>query len=157
MESKKLLIFDLDDTLYARYGVVADDYSGMENIAPYSGVIELLNDQEFSKILVTKGETHIQNKKIDLLAIRQFFSRIFICKTDLKKKDIFKSIISQNPESEIIVVGDRIDTEIRYGNELNLKTVRIKLGKYKNLQPKEETEIPQYTINKFSQLKKYLK
>ena len=90
MESKKLLIFDLDDTLYARYGVVADDYSGMENIAPYSGVIELLNDQEFSKILVTKGETHIQNKKIDLLAIRQFFSRIFICKTDLKKKIFLK-------------------------------------------------------------------
>lgn len=151
-----LIIFDLDDTLYQRDGIVDDNYQGIENIKLYPNVDTLLRNINCRKILVTKGERSIQLKKIGLLKIRSFFEEIFVCSADEEKKECFQKIKDKFPEETFWVVGDRIDSEIKYGNELGFRTVHLKSGKYKNLKPKGQSEIPNNIVNNWEELSELL-
>lgn len=149
-----LLIFDLDDTLFPR---LRDDYTEMElnSIKLYPGARELLQRDGITKVLITKGEESFQNKKIDLLNIRNLFNLILICSTDEEKKDCFEDVLNRFPqESDVWVIGDRADSEIRWGNELGLKTIWFRQGKYRNLQ---STTQPDKEVKSFQELKKALK
>ena len=59
-------------------------------------------------------------------------------------------------KKNIIVVGDRIDAEIRYGNMLGATTILLSYGKYKDLKPKDAFEMPTYTIKKIGELQKLI-
>jgi FMN phosphatase YigB (HAD superfamily) len=158
--NSKLLIFDLDDTLFTcdRSIKKNEDWENITSAEPFSGVVEFLHDFHGKKMLVTK-ETHpnLQNKKLDLLGIKNFFNRIMVCYKNEEKKELFSKIIVENPGVEIWVIGDRIDSEIRYGNELGLKTILLKKGKYKTLKAKDGFEVPNYEINEFVELSNILK
>ena len=156
MNSNSILIFDLDDTLYQRWGVVNDDFSGMEALQPYPGAYDFLRKTTCKKMLVTKGNPAIQVKKIELLGIKEFFEEILICSTDDEKKKAFKQLKEKHPDSEFWVIGDRIDSEIRFGNELGMTTVLLRKGKYAELMPKEQVEVPTFEIKEFSELNEVL-
>lgn len=153
---QKVLIFDLDDTLYQKSGVVADDYSGIENIRLYPGVYDFLRKTNCKKVLVSKGDPLIQYQKLSLLGIKDLFDQVLVCSTDSEKKGCFKQVMAHFPNSEYWIVGDRVDSEIRYGNELGLKTVLLKKGKYAGLMSKEPIEVPTYELNEFSELNEVL-
>jgi len=146
-----LVIFDLDDTLYDRTGQIPDDYTDehLEKIESFSGVKELLEIDSFSKVLVTKGDPELQLKKLELLGIKNKFDEIKITSTDEEKRKAFEGVINRCPHPLTWVIGNRIDSEIRYGNELGLKTIYLKHGKYKNLKAKDRFEIPDYEIEYF--------
>jgi FMN phosphatase YigB (HAD superfamily) len=155
MNHNLVLIFDLDDTLYRRFGVVDDDNSGIENIKLLPGVKDFLENTKHDLILVTKGISgvpEIQNKKIDLLGIRKYFKEIMICFSDESKRDCFEEISHKFPLQSLIVIGDRINSEIRFGNSLNLTTILIRSGKYKDLKAENDLEIPNYEIKQFTEL-----
>ncbi|MFH1395976.1 MAG: HAD family hydrolase [archaeon] len=147
-----LIIFDLDDTLYDCTGGIIRNSDGtynLENITLFSGVKEFLKDsnnnnhKNIKTVLVSMGDSDFQNKKLTILGISELFNKIIICSTDPEKKDCFQQAMEKFPEEkEILIVGNRIDSEIRYGNELGLKTVLINHGKYKNLKAKDSSEIP---------------
>jgi putative hydrolase of the HAD superfamily len=149
----KLAIFDLDETLYDKSGQLGESISidKAKKITPFPDTREVLDKLDFTKILVTKamhGE-EIANVKIDALKIRKFFDKIIMTKDNPSKKTAFKNIINEYKVKEkcnCFVIGDRIDSEIRYGNELGLRTILIKRGKYKDLKARDEFEIPDYTI-----------
>jgi FMN phosphatase YigB (HAD superfamily) len=154
-----LLIFDLDDTLYSCTNSFPDgkDETRLSQLTLFAGVKELLENKNIRKIIVTKGENTWQQQKIAALNIGHLFDKILICPTNEDKKTHFKEIINQSNTNNIIVVGNRIDSEIRYGNELGLKTVLLHHGKYKDLKPKDESEIPSHLITRFEQLPNLLK
>ncbi len=58
---------------------------------------------------------------------------------------------------DIVVVGNRIDEEIRYGKLAGFKTVLLKHGKYKNMKATSELEIPDHKIKKLSELLEIVK
>jgi len=154
---KPVLIFDLDDTLYARDGVVGNQGENLEKSQLYPGVRELLSDPHFIKILVSKELVPgLQQKKILHLGLNRLLEEIFICHSDPEKKKYFLQIKDEFPEEKIWVIGDRIDSEIRWGNELNLNTIQICQGKYKDLKPKDQLEVPKHKITKFTQLRELL-
>jgi FMN phosphatase YigB (HAD superfamily) len=152
MSSNSVLIFDLDDTLYQKHGVVNDDFSGMENIQLYMGAYDFLRKTTCKKVLVTKGNPSMQIKKLEILGIKDFFEEILICSTSEEKKGLFQQLKEKHPECEFWVIGDRIDSEIRFGNELGMKTVLLRKGKYAELVPKEPIEAPTYELKEFSEL-----
>ncbi len=156
MSSSSILIFDLDDTLYQKHGVVNDDFSGIEDIQPYAGAYDFLRKTSCKKILVTKGNPTMQVKKLEILGIKDFFEEVLICSTDEEKKGVFKQLKEKFPQSEFWVIGDRIDSEIRFGNELGMKTVLLRKGKYAELMPQEPIEAPTYAIKEFSELNEVL-
>lgn len=148
----KLIIFDLDDTLYLCSGLVKADYSNLEEIKLFSGVKEFLTQNTSRKVLVTKGNPEIQQQKITLLRIEDFFEEIFYPLTEENKTACFSKIIQNYPDYDCWVVGNKLSAEIRSGKVLGLKTVLIKQGKYKNLKAKDHFEIPDYEIEEFYQL-----
>ena len=154
-----IIIFDLDDTLYDKNNQLTDDYNyeDIDKITPFPGVIDFLSNHPSQKILVTKEtEPEFQNKKIEILKIKNLFDKITVCHSNLEKKRVFSQIMESNPNLTIWVVGDRINSEIRYGNELGFQTVLLKTGKYKNLRPKDKYELPNYEINQFNELKEII-
>jgi len=151
-----LLIFDLDDTLFKR---LPDHYSEeqLRNIQAFEGVYELLNRKDIIKVLVTKGDSSQQQKKIHHLKISSWFDRIMFCSTDLEKKECFLQAHHQFPHQKVYVIGDRIDSEIRWGKELGFSTIHLRQGKYKDLLPRDQWEIPDYEITSFKELATILK
>jgi len=154
----KLVIFDLDDTLFDTTGQLGNDLSmeKLDQITPLPGAIEMLEKLKAVKVLVTRTSRGVerQEKKIDVLGIRKFFDKIIMTADDDSKRGAFEIIINSAnlPLKDIFVVGNRIDAEVRYGKELGLKTILIKRGKYENLKPKDDYEKPDYTITDLREL-----
>ena len=150
-----LLIFDLDDTLFAR---LPDNYTDeqVQAIRPHAGVVELLQRKDIFKVLVTKGDPLLQEQKLRVLGIRPLFDAVFICRSDEEKKNMFTRARNRFPIKQIWVIGDRIDSEIRWGNELGFKTVRLRQGKYRSQQPKGPKEKATFEICSIQELPKVI-
>src|SRR3990167_8306192 len=110
--SSKVLIFDLDDTLYERFGIVGDKGENLKQAELYPGVKEFLHHFKGRRVLVTKGNPELQNRKIDFLRIRELFDEIVICPSDESKKECFQEMMKRFPSEEYWVIGDRVDSEI---------------------------------------------
>ncbi|MAG61298.1 hypothetical protein CMI43_00540 [Candidatus Pacearchaeota archaeon] len=116
----------------------------------YSDTNEVLGKLKgnYKLILVSQGSKDSQNKRIDALGIRDYFEEIYLPERG-KKKEIFEEIFSNLglDANQILVVGDRIDGELKIANELGMQTCRIARGKYKILEPRFQNEEPDFTIN----------
>lgn len=153
---RNIIIFDLDDTIFPRLN---DNYTekDLSKIKPYFGVINVLENKDYIKILVTKGDRDFQLKKIENLNIKKYFDNIYITSNIIGKLEFFKKIKEDYLNSNFFVIGDRIDLEIKYGNMLGFKTILLKKGKYKNKKPKDLLEIPMIVINEMKELRGILK
>jgi FMN phosphatase YigB (HAD superfamily) len=151
-----LLIFDLDDTLYDTSNRLDPVMPNYANMRLYPEALEILRDIPKEKVLVTFGKEEVQKKKIETLKIEPYFKEIYIFEDRSRKLEGFRQILEKynvaNPK-EVIVIGDRIDTEIRYGNMLGVTTVHLNIGKYRMLMPKDELEIPTHTVNSLTELR----
>jgi putative hydrolase of the HAD superfamily len=127
----------------------------------YNDVIEpfssypITRKLNYLKFLVTTGFTQLQQSKINKLSIENDFDHIFIIDPDvstLTKKDVFVEIMKANKLSsdEILVVGDDLNSEIKAGNELGIKTV---LYDYLNLHTNSNVL---NVITDFYQLEKFI-
>ena len=70
----------------------------------------------------------------------------------------FEAILKKckcKPE-ESIMVGDRIDKDIIPAKMADMKTIRVKTGIHKNQEPRIPDEIPDLTVNKIEEIKKYI-
>ncbi len=140
-KKRKVLIFDLDDTLFDSTNQPED--MGKEwTLRFFAEFQEILESKDYLHILVTRGIKNKQNRKIDVLGIRKYFADIHIVDSDERKHERFAGIKDAFSDAEIIVIGNRIDCEIRYGNLLGMKTIHIRHGKYENLVPKDRHEVP---------------
>lgn len=154
-----LLIFDLDDTLFAR---LPDNYTDedIKKMVLFPYAREILGLREVKKVLVSKGDAFFQFQKIRRLGIEELFDTILITQTDEGKKGCFQQALAQFPTYavETWVIGDRVDSEIKYGNELGLKTVlfRHAEGKYNKLVPKVGLEKPLHIVSSFLELRRVL-
>jgi len=158
-----LIIFDLDDTLYDCTGGVIRNSDGtydLSKIQTFSGVKKLLTesgDKNIKTVLVSMGDPTFQDQKLKILNIKDSFDEIIICTTDLDKKSCFQKAMEKFPEEkEVFVIGNRIDSEIRYGNELGLKTILLNHGKYKNLKARDNYEVPDNVFSTFNEIVNYL-
>lgn len=154
----KLVIYDLDDTLFDTTGQLYNGNRRIETISLFKGVIELLDRENVINVLVTAGDMEIQYRKIGALKIKDYFDRIVISNSnDLKLRAFDKIVVEwQHMVKEIIVVGNRIDCEIHYGNMLGLRTVHLPHGKHKNLVPQCGYQVPKHTISTIDEFEQFL-
>jgi len=118
-------------------------------IAPYPQAKPLLTRMRIHSrlYLVTSGWPETQRQKIDRLGIRAYFDRIIVVEigTNQTKKDVFEEL--GGAPGRYLVVGDRIDREIRAGNELGMTTCRVRGGEYGHLEACDEWERPDYAVD----------
>ncbi|MCH2533300.1 MAG: HAD family hydrolase [Bdellovibrionales bacterium] len=104
--------------------------------------------------LVTSGSYVTQEKKIKLSKLDRYFLS-WQCASDeksLSKSDIFKNIIQNKDPKSFLVIGNRIDNEIKAANQLKIDSCWYMFGEYKNLSPLNELENPKYQIESLKQV-----
>lgn len=134
----------------------SDDVNG---IAPFSDVaptLQALQKQGFLLFLVTNGVHARQRRKIDLLGIGQFFDEIVVNDRELGHvcEESYLDLMNRYglAPAECVAVGDRIFSEIRVANHLQMITVQMIHGRFKSLLPKSEMEEADYQIARIGQL-----
>ncbi|MEK9788923.1 MAG: HAD hydrolase-like protein [Candidatus Woesearchaeota archaeon] len=146
------LIFDLDDTLYEKTEQLGDDYSieDVDKITIPQEEFDYLKElsEKNNMYIVSMGDEVLQRRKIEVLGLEDIFVKenIHIVSKQEDKKEKFEEIINETKGIKTYVIGDRIDSEIHYGNELGLDTIRILRGKYSNMIPEYESQEPNYEI-----------
>ncbi|MBS3169474.1 HAD hydrolase-like protein [Candidatus Woesearchaeota archaeon] len=154
-----LILYDLDDTLYSRTEQLPDDYGAdeLQAITPFPGVVDLLRQKRMVHVLVTRGEMALQSKKLAVLGLTSLFDTVFICPRDEDKKQCFQEALQKFPKKDAWVIGNRLDSEIRYGKELGLKTIYLRHGKYRGYVPRDAYEVPEYEVERFEDVVRILR
>lgn len=104
-------------------------------IKPFPDFI-LVRDLPQAKFLVTTGFTHLQESKIDGMQIRSLFREIHIVdpmRDTRTKKDVFSDILTRYTfqPSEVLVIGDDPDSEIKAARALDIPTILFDaIGRY---------------------------
>lgn len=108
-------------------------FSHLEVTTPLRGYgdLHVLADLPARLFLVTSGFRRLQESKIRALGIAHLFDAIHIDAIDVPgrkgKQPIFAEILATGGlhANEVLVVGDRADSEIAAGNRLGIVTVQI--------------------------------
>jgi len=148
---RKLAInFDSEDEEIIDAGWDAYQHPEFDKLIIFSDAKEVLGKlkERFKLILISQGSLDSQNKRIDTLGIREYFDEIHLPERG-KKKERFDEIFANLglDANQVLVVGDRIDGELKIANGLGMRTCRIMKGKYSILEPRFQDEEPDYTIN----------
>jgi len=90
----------------------------------YPAILELPGE----RYLVTTGYTKMQNSKIKNMGITKDFKDLIVVdpsESNLTKKDIFTKIMNENnyQPSDMMVIGDDPDSEIKAAEDLGIETV----------------------------------
>jgi len=143
----KGIIFDFNRTLYI---------PELQRIPDAS--IELLKKLKKSGFLLAL--ISIKEFQRDTLIESYNLSSLFsIIKIVIEKDtDIFRetlNLLGCQP-NEVVVVGDRIKSEVKIANQLGIKTIWYKKGKFSNELPTEKIELPTWTISNLSKVEEII-
>lgn len=144
---EKIMIFDFNRTLY--------DPDAKSLVPKATFVLNALTRRGFTLFLVSRAERS-RRSAIDNSGIGRYFNGISI--SNEKNKDDFMSVIGDKKIDfeNSFVVGDRLSDEIKIGNALGFKTIRIKAGKFSNEVPQTADEIPTYSVDNLEEILKML-
>jgi FMN phosphatase YigB (HAD superfamily) len=105
--------------------------------------------------LLTEGNLDFQGAKIDHLGIRSFFREVVIVPSGPgAKHGALASLLERgrHPPASVVVVGNRLDREIRAGNRLGVTTVWVRRGEGSAVLPGKDTGLPDHTVNDVGEL-----
>lgn len=104
----------------------------------------------YNTYLVTTGRPDFQNRKLNQLGIRNLFKGIAVLASgsEATKESWLSSLVTDGYHTQsVVVVGNRLDNEIKAGHRLGMITVWVKYGEGCELIPSEETGEPDYVIS----------
>lgn len=135
----------------------------VKNIKLFPGAMQMIRRlrKKYKVGLVTFGDTAQQNKKIDILKLRNEFDFIGIneYKTlGLTKEECFQDFIKRfnlKPD-EVFVVGDKPGDEIRIANRLRITTIRVLKGRYAAIKPADDYELADYSVKNVAETEKII-
>ena len=137
---------------------VYEGYSEDIPVFPVKGAIEILNELRLhhQMAIVTIGKEELQKKKMKKAGIDfSYFSKIVV--TEAKnKKPHYEKILEESgiTPADVIVCGDRIQTDLMPGKELGFHTVQLLFGRGKYAGGKSGDV--DYSIVDLSQLKQII-
>src|SRR6185437_14220017 len=131
----RCFIVDLDDTLAYTTRDLQGDPKRIPLLEPVAGALKFLQLNHGKCILLTAGVEKDQRQKIEVLDIGDYFSEIHIVSRPEEKWGKLEKIIKATrgkmkykfSRIDVIVIGDRLDIELRRGKQLGCVTVRIKV------------------------------
>lgn len=118
-------------------------------------LLKYLKQTNINIILIGKGgeEMYQETKR---LKIQKYFSKIIFQKGKKNKKIFFPFVSKKNPELTL-VIGDRVRSELKIGNQLKTTTIWIKQGKFSKERPLNKNQKPKYIVFSVFELLEFLK
>lgn len=130
----KLWVTDLDNTL-CDTDILQLDESRIGELTLFPGVVnvfKVLVAQEIPIVVLTSGDFVYQRSKVHQLGLTEVVDNIYVAGVGEDKSVLFKKILEEYnvaPE-DVVMIGDRRDSEVRVGKEFGAQTVWYKHGKY---------------------------
>ncbi|MBM4046243.1 MAG: uridine diphosphate-N-acetylglucosamine-binding protein YvcK [Planctomycetes bacterium] len=128
-------------------------------IHPFPLVVPTLRQlraEDYRLILLTTGIHRRQQRKIELLGLRDYFDEVIINDQErgVPLADCFRGILNRYhlTPRQVACVGDRVRDEIRVGNDLGMTTVQMIHGRFAHETGPNGLERPQYKIKRIYQL-----
>lgn len=121
-------------------------------------MLDHLRDRHITYLL-TAGPKDFQNKKIKQLKIQDLFYQIEVqdsAQLRSTKKDYLRSLQSRYTSDSILIIGNRLDNEIKAGIELGMKTVWVKRGEGCEISMRDH-DSPSFIITDILELPELLK
>jgi len=123
-----------------------------------------LNQKHLKIGVIIDGTVKREQAIIKKLKLAKYFKVIIISEAVGKNKFTSQPLQAgikklKLPAKQIIVIGDRLDKDIRWANQLGAIGVLLQRqrGRYNQLRKRSHLEIPQYTIKNLTELKKIIK
>jgi FMN phosphatase YigB (HAD superfamily) len=135
-------IFDWKRTLY-----------NPENQTLIDGADEILSffcTKNIPLFLIGKGRQEMHDE-VKRLKVAKYFNEVLFMESSKKVQDFMQFMSSQNPE-QTLVIGDRIQSEIKVGNSIRATTIWIKQGEFSDEIPQNNVEVPNYTVNNLKEI-----
>ncbi|MEK6901765.1 MAG: HAD hydrolase-like protein [Nanoarchaeota archaeon] len=109
-------------------------------------LLQALQQQEYKLCLISRKTVEERQEDISRLGLDKFFMHIIVAeeKTQEHFSDCLNAMKLQG--REVAVVGDRVRSEIYFGNVLGMRTIWFKVGKFAVEEPQKKEEEPNYVI-----------
>jgi FMN phosphatase YigB (HAD superfamily) len=148
-----------EKALKARRAVFARASPGKLSVEP--AVRDMLQELSglYRTYLVTMGRPDFQHRKLDQLGIRELFHAVAVLPSgseETKERWLSSFIAGGRHPGSVIVVGNRLDNEIKAGNSLGMITVWVKRGEGSGLTPCEKTAEPDYITSSIAEFPELL-
>lgn len=146
----KAVVFDYSNTL-----------EDIETGKLYPEVHSLLKDLKNKglKLAVVSRASNLSERlaKFEKLSLKDYFDVLDIVLAGSSKK--FNHILEKLKveAKEVLVVGDRVKSEILEGNKIGAVTVWIRRGRFMDEMPENDLEKPDYTILSLEQILQIIK
>jgi FMN phosphatase YigB (HAD superfamily) len=104
----------------------------------------------YKLFLLTEGDSDFQRAKIDQLGIRDIFNDIVMISAEENSKESAISALMQLHKlrkNSTLIIGNRLDKEIRAGTQLGIKTVWIRWGEGSAMRSGNLNPVPDYILN----------
>ena len=139
----KAIIFDFNRTLYLpEIGKVPE-----ESLA----LIDSFKEKGFKLALVSKVNLE-RERLIELYGFNEKFDFIKLVK-EKSLEDFEECVRALGVESkEIVVAGDQVKKELKFGKQLGMTTVWFKNGKFGDVMAESEDEKPDFVVNKLTEI-----
>lgn len=144
------VLFDLDGTLFDTHGKKLAYPDARETVTTLTHV------PGWVLTLLTVGLCGNQWNKLMTCDLHGCFKSVSIVSESEHKRRGIESLVALYPVASrrsVVVVGDRPDVEIKYGNELGCTTVRIMRGKHAQLLPLSKMEKAHHQIASLAELR----
>lgn len=155
-------LFERHDIPAHLLGPAVDAYhDSSEPLSPYTETEDVLSSlgDTYDLGLITDGRGG--HAKLRRLGIREHFDAVLVTPTEgLSKHDssVFERVLSELsvPPSAAAYVGDDPRVDFREPNNLGMTTIRIRRGRYVDLEPDGDQAAPDYEIDDLRGLRRYL-
>jgi FMN phosphatase YigB (HAD superfamily) len=117
---------------------------------------------KYKLFLLTEGDEDFQNRKINHLGIRGLFTEIKITsKAEDTKEKMIESLMKEYEKDSLrndtlLIIGNRLDKEIRAGNNLGIRTIWLRHGEGSNPSFDNQNGVPDYIVDNILEIKEVL-
>jgi len=158
---KELYLTDHEAQKIAQAGLDAFHNREVEkHIVPFPSTLATLASlrERYRVFCVTVGNPGTQKQKINLLKLQNSFDKIWYVdvKNGHSKSKAYKELLKEYSlePSQVLSVGNRIDSEIKDSKELGMLTCLVLHGEYLHLKPSSPFEVSDFEIQDVGQLVK---
>lgn len=130
-------------------------------LQPYSETVSVLSDlsSRYKLGLITDGREG--ESKLRRLSITDYFDEILVTPTtDFSKRHsvVFEWMLDTLGVAprESVYVGDDPRVDFEMPNHLGMRTVRLRRGRYKDLDPESSSAVPDHEIEELRDIRKYV-